>query len=86
MILLFEEHLKEIENIQLMEARKSNSKRKHEPWEDYIINVSRKGIETMFNQITAMFPKRIHAKASQGFILKLVIFIFAFTLNKAIFK
>ena len=73
---LFEEQLKEIENIQFMIARKSNSKRKREPWEEYIINVSRKRIETMFSQISAMFPKRIHAVTAEGFLLKLIIFIF----------
>lgn len=80
---IFEEQLNEIEKIQLMIARKSNSKRKHEPWEEHIINVSRKGIETMFSQITTMFPKRIHAVTVNGFLLKLILFIFVFTLNKA---
>lgn len=82
---LFEEILKESNNIKFMIARKSNSKRKHEPWEEYIINSSRKGIESMFSQITAMFPKRIHAVTTNGFILKLVLFIFAFTLDKTIY-
>ncbi|MFZ5431511.1 MAG: IS982 family transposase, partial [Bacteroidota bacterium] len=31
---------------------------------------------------SSMFPKRIHAVTSNGFILKLVLFIFVFTLNE----
>ena len=65
-----------------MIARKSNSKRKHQPWQEHLISVSRKRIETMFSQISVMFPKRIHAVTVDGFLLKLVLFIFVFTLNE----
>jgi hypothetical protein len=78
----YEEDCLEAENIQMMIARKSNSKRKHQPWQEYIISVSRKRIETMFSQISVMFPKRIHAVTVDGFILKLILFIFVFTLNE----
>jgi len=78
----WEDELKFAEKIKLMIARKSNSKRKHEPWEEYLIQTFRKGIETMFSQITAMFPKRIHAVTVEGFMLKIVLFIFAFTFQK----
>lgn len=81
---MFEDDIKEIERITLMIARKSNSKRKREPWEEYLISTSRKGIETMFSQITALFPKRIHAVTVNGFMIKLLIFIFAFTILKTI--
>jgi hypothetical protein len=80
----FEDEIHEVENILLMITRKSNSKRKHEPWEEYLINTSRKGIETMFSQIIAMFPKRIHAVTVKGFLLKVILFIFAFTFQKAL--
>lgn len=80
----FEDDIKEIERIKLMIARKSNSKRKHQPWQEYMITNSRKSIETMFSQITTMFPKRIHAVTVEGLMIKLLIFIFAFTFQKTI--
>jgi hypothetical protein len=36
----------------------------------------------MFSQISVMFPKRIHAVTVDGFLFKLVLFIFVFTLNE----
>src|SRR4030066_733024 len=72
----YEEDCLEAENIKMMIARKSNSKRKHQPWQDFLISASRKRIETMFSQISVMFPKRIHAVTVDGFLLKLILFIF----------
>jgi hypothetical protein len=77
----YEDDIFDAENIKMMIDRKSNSKRPHEPWENFLIETSRKRIETTFSQITAMFPKRIHAVTLSGFILKLVLFILIFTLN-----
>jgi len=78
----YQENCLDAENIKLMIARKSNSKRKHQPWQDYMISVSRKRIENTFSQISALFPKRIHAVTVEGFLLKLILFIFVFTLNE----
>jgi len=78
----FEEVCLEAENIKMMISRKNNSKRKHQPWQEYLISVSRKRIETTFSQISVMFPKRIHAVTVEGFFLKVVLFIFVFTLNE----
>gem|GEM_PF-3841034 len=39
----------------------------------------RQGIETTFSQVTALFPKPIHAVTAQGFILKIVCFLLAFS-------
>lgn len=78
----YEDNCLEGENIRMMIARKSNSKRKHQPWQDYLISVSRKRIENTFSQISAMFPKRIHAVTVDGFLLKVILFIFVFTLNE----
>jgi len=78
----YEEDCLEAENIKMMIARKSNSKKKHEPWQDFLISFSRKRIEIMFSQISVMFPKRIHAITANGFMLKLILFIFVFTLNE----
>jgi hypothetical protein len=43
----------------------------------------RKRIETVFSQITAMFPRRIHATSFRGFQLKVSLFVIAFALDKA---
>jgi len=43
---------------------------------------SRKRIETTFSQISSMFPKRIHAVTPDGFLMKVVLFIFVFTINE----
>ena len=77
-----EQDSQDAENIKMMIARKSNSKRKHDPWQKYLISVNIKGIEIMFSQISVMFPKRIHAVSSDGLLLKLILFIFVFTLNE----
>jgi len=74
----------EAESIKLMIARKSNSKRPHEPWESFLIANSRKRIETTFSQISSMFPKRIHAVTVDGFLMKVILFIFVFTINEKI--
>ena len=44
----------------------------------------RKRIETTFSEITAHFPAKIHAVTPQGFLLKIILFIFAFTFNKSL--
>jgi hypothetical protein len=51
----------EAADINLMIARKSNTKLPHEPWQNFLISDSRKRIETAFSQISSMLPKRIHA-------------------------
>jgi hypothetical protein len=43
----------------------------------------RKRIETVFSQITAMFPEHIHAVTLDGFLLKVSMFVIAFALDKA---
>lgn len=77
-----EDHYKELEHIHLLAVRKSNSKRPDHPAMEYIKKMMRKRIETTFSEIMAFFPRKIHAVTIQGFILKVVLFIFAFTLDK----
>lgn len=55
-------------------ARKANSKRLHSPAQRLLIQCFRKGSETTFSQLTARFPKHVHA-VTAGFVLKLVLFI-----------
>ena len=78
----YEQICLDAEGIKLMIARKSNTKRPHEPWENFMIADSRKRIETTFSQISSMLPKRIHAVTPDGFLMKVVLFIFVFTINE----
>ena len=71
----------ECEQVQLRVCRKANAKRKDEPYLAFLKNFYRKRIETTFSGITNFFPKKIHAVTTPGFILKIILFIFAFTLN-----
>ena len=79
-----EDYYKELEQIHLLAVRKSNSKRPDHPAMDFIKKYMRKRIETTFSEITAYFPKKIHAVTIQGFLLKVVLFIFAFTLDRSL--
>lgn len=75
-----EDLLAECEGIHLKVARRKNSKRGEAPWETFLKNHYRKRIETTFSQITGWFPKTIHAVTTKGFLLKIKLFIIAFTL------
>lgn len=77
-----EEDMRDADLVDLMIQRKSNSKRPDEPWIRFIKEQMRKGIETSFSEIKALFLRKIHAVTFEGFLLKLVMFILAFTLNK----
>ncbi len=76
-----EDELAELEQIKLRVIRKNKSKRKDEPWTNYLKQSTRHFIETVFSQITRRFPKFIHAVTFEGFLLKISSFIFAFTLE-----
>lgn len=79
---VIEDLLKESDKIELMAARKSNSRRKRPPYEEYTIEVMRKRVETTFSEISGLFPKKIHAVTQHGFILKVIIFLFSYSLKK----
>lgn len=68
---------------QQVTARQKNSKRPHSPAQQYLLQHFRKGIETTFSQLTARFPKHLHAVTAAGFVLKLALFIFVHTLDQA---
>lgn len=70
------------DEINLMIQRKSNSKRKDEPWIRFLKECSRKRIETTFSEIKNLFLRKIHAVTFKGFLLKILMFIIAFTFNK----
>lgn len=77
-----EDDIKEADGIQLKVQRKSNATRKDEPWMRFLKEHMRKGIETTFSMLKALFLRKIHAVTFKGFLLKIVIFILAFTLDK----
>jgi len=58
--------------------RKKNSQRPFPPWIEFLQQAVRKRIETTGSQITALFPKKIHAVTPQGFELKVMLFVLAF--------
>ena len=64
-------------------ARRKNSKRPLHPAQVFLLQNFRKGIETCFSQLTARFPKQIHAVTAAGFALKIALFVFAHTLHQA---
>jgi hypothetical protein len=69
------------DGIRLLAARKDNSRRSHNPCREYLIALQRKRIETTFSDIAKLMPKSIHAVTCEGFIIKLIAFIWAYTLN-----
>ncbi|WP_462264684.1 hypothetical protein [Mucilaginibacter sp.] len=68
--------------VRLLVSRKVNSKRQDAHCLAYLKEQMRKGIETTFSTIKAPFPRRIHAVIFDGFLLKLLLYLFAFTLNQ----
>lgn len=73
-----EELYKETELIELKICRKSNSKRPDEPYQAFIKNTMRKRIETTISEIVELTPHSIHAVTKEGFLLKILLFVFAF--------
>lgn len=79
-----EDDMKEIEAIELMIQRRSNSKRPDEPWIRFLKLQMRKGIETTFSMLMTLFLRKIHAVTFKGFLLKILMFIVDFTFNKLV--
>ncbi|MBV9864731.1 MAG: IS982 family transposase [Abitibacteriaceae bacterium] len=65
----------------LQPQRKKNSKRPLSLCLEFMAYPVRKRIETSFSQLTARFPKHIHAVTPQGFVLKVVCFLLAFSIE-----
>jgi hypothetical protein len=68
--------------IRLLAARKTNSKHPHDPCVEYLIATQRKRVETVFSDIAKLMPKAIHAVTSEGFLIKIIAFIWAYTFDK----
>ncbi len=67
-----EDTMKEADTVELMIGRRSNAKRKDEPWLRFIKEQMRKRIETSLGEIKALFVRTIHAVTFKGFLLKLI--------------
>ena len=61
-------------------AAANRSKRKDFPYEVAYKKMIRKQIENSFTQITDLFPKHIHATNIGAFLLKIFLFVVAFTI------
>lgn len=79
---LSEDDLFEAEMIYAKMQRKRNSKRKDEPYMNFLKQHMRKQIETDFSQIKAKMLRSIHAVTKEGFLLKVALFVIAFTFDK----
>jgi len=76
-----EDFLKNEIKIHLISKRKSNSKRKHGPYEELKLSLTRNRIETVFSTIISMMPRWIRARTERGFCLKIMFFILAYTIK-----
>ena len=79
-----EELFLECEQVALPPQRKRNSSRPDAPAMAFIKQTMRKRVETCFSGIENTFPKAIHAVTPQGFLLKIVLFLFAYTIDKCL--
>ncbi len=77
----YEDFLLDHAEIQLIAQRRENSKRPLLAELKYIQSRMRKKIETVFSQITRIFPRNINAVTSKGFEIKVFNFILAYTFD-----
>jgi hypothetical protein len=76
-----EDLLKAADSIELLPMRKKNSKRALSPSVTFVQSYHRKRVETAGSLIAQLLPKSIHAVTSQGFELKVALFVIASSLN-----
>jgi Transposase DDE domain len=76
-----EDRLKEVEHIQLVPMRKKNSTRAFPPYVSFVQHYHRNRIETAGSLIEQLLPKSIHAVTSQGFELKVALFVIAYSVS-----
>jgi hypothetical protein len=79
-----EDDLLEAEMIFLKSQRRSNAKRIDTPSGSYLKEAMRKRIETAISEIKALFLRKIHAVTFKGFLLKVMLFVFAIQIKKTI--
>lgn len=74
-----EDLLHEAHDITLQAQRKKNSKRPLALCREFVFKPTRQRIETAFSQVTRLFPKHIHAVTTDGFVLKVICFLLAYS-------
>jgi len=79
-----EDLMKETELIELKISRKRGSKRSDKPYQAFLKATMRKRIETTISEIVEMTPHSIHAVTTKGFLLKILLFVFAYQLKTII--
>lgn len=77
-----EDQCLEAEGIYLKVERKANSRRKDSPSAALLKNRMRKQVETTISLIKARMLHSIHATTQQGFLLKVALFVIAFTFEQ----
>lgn len=77
-----EDSMFENECVRLKVQRKSNSKRPDTKTQVQEKLKMRKRVETTISDIKKLFPRTIHAVTLNGFLIKLILFVFALQLNK----
>lgn len=78
--------LQEALGIHFEPLRKRNSTKATSYLNEHYKATIRKRIETSFSQITNFFPKSIHAVTARGFELKVICFIFAFSISCLVYS
>lgn len=76
-----EKLLKKAGDLTLLAQRRKNSKQPYPLWKEFLSFPIRKRIETSFSDLTKLLPKHIHAVTPQGFMLKVVCFLLAFSVQ-----
>lgn len=82
MVSTVEVNIKLADNIRLYIARKSNSKRPDQLRERFLKSHNSKRIETTFSEIRNLFLRKINAVTFKGFLIKIMMFVIAYTFNK----
>lgn len=82
----WEDELAQADGVRLLVCRRGDSKRRDVPLVHDYKQWLRRRIETLFGEITKLFPKKIHATTLSGFILKISLFMFAYQVDKAFFQ
>lgn len=77
-----EDHCFAAEGIHLKVERKSNSKRKDTVSQAFLKNRMRKKVETTISQIKAKLPAHIHAVTRNGFLIKVALFVIAYSFEQ----
>lgn len=79
----WEDALAQADGVRLLVGRKRNSKRRDVPVVHDYKQWLRRRVETVFGEITKLFPKKIHATTLSGFVLKISLFLFAYQVDRA---